>query len=405
MDPFDPPPPTAPLFLPPPPTPPVAPLPQVEPPPRAPSTGIRWIVAVSVVIGMLISGAGFGLVTALITRGRPTATGIVAPTTTPATGTSGSIDVAKVVRKVDPGVVDINTVLGYESARAAGTGMVLTASGEVLTNNHVVAGATKITATSVTTGRTFEAKVVGVDPSDDVALLQLVGASGLETITTDESKTPASGEPVVAIGNAGGRGGAPSVVAGSVIGLGRTITAGDQGGGSAERLTNLIQIDAGIEPGDSGGPLADASGRVIGMNTAASVNNRFESTASEGYAIPIGGALSVVRRIEAGHESATIHIGSHGVLGVEIARAAYGGSSISGARIAAVTAGSPAASGGVYAGDVITSIDGTGVDSSEGLSALLLPHHAGDKVRVGWTGGGDGASHSASMTLMTGPAI
>ncbi|MGZ6840495.1 MAG: S1C family serine protease, partial [Frankiaceae bacterium] len=136
-------------------------------------------------------------------------------------GTSGSTGIpagssdAAIAAAVSPGIVDINTTLGYRGAQAAGTGMVLTSSGEVLTNNHVIEGATSITATDVGSGQTYTASVVGYDPSEDVAVLQLTGASGLQTVTIGDSSAVRVGQRVVGIGNAGGTGGTPSYAGGS----------------------------------------------------------------------------------------------------------------------------------------------------------------------------------------------
>ena len=148
--------------------------------------------------------------------------------------------------------------------------MVLTANGEVLTNNHVVDGATSIKVRDIGNGRTYTATVVGYSSSNDVAVLQLNGASGLSTVTIGNSSSAAVGQQVVALGNADGKDGTPSVATGKLTGLGTSITAQDQGSGTAEHLTGMIQTNADIQPGDSGGPLLNAKGEVIGMDTAAS---------------------------------------------------------------------------------------------------------------------------------------
>ena len=175
-----------------------------------------------------------------------------------------------VANKVEPGVVDINSQLKYENGAAAGTGMVLSANGLVLTNNHVVDGSTSLHATLVSNGKTYQAQVLGVDPVDDVALIKLVGASGLKTVSVGDSAKVTLGTGVVAIGNAGGRGGPPTVTSGTVTALSRTITASDSGSGAnSETLHNMLQTNAPIAAGDSGGPLANAAGQVVGMDTAA----------------------------------------------------------------------------------------------------------------------------------------
>src|SRR5216684_6537950 len=165
---------------------------------------------------------------------------------------STTLTTAQIASKVDPGLVDVVSTLGYQNGKAAGTGMVLTSTGEVLTNNHVIDGATSIKVTDVGNGRTYTVKVVGYDKSRDVAVLQLQGASGLQTVTLSSS-SPQTGQKVVALGNAGGKGGTPSVATGTVNSLGQTITASDQSSGNAEQLTGLIGTNAAIQPGDSGG--------------------------------------------------------------------------------------------------------------------------------------------------------
>ena len=185
-----------------------------------------------------------------------------------ALGATHPLTAAQIASKVNPGLVDVVTTLGYQNGEAAGTGMVLTSSGEVLTNNHVIDGATSIKATDIGNGRTYTAKVVGYDKTHDVAVLQLEGASGLQTVSLS-SASPRTGQKVTALGNAGGKGGTPSKVTGTITGLNQSITASDESAGDAERLTGMIGHDAAIQPGDSGGPLVDTYGQVIGMDTAA----------------------------------------------------------------------------------------------------------------------------------------
>jgi S1-C subfamily serine protease len=327
-------------------------------------------------------------------------------------GSSSSLSTA--AARVQPGVVNIVTQLGYEQAMAAGTGMVIGSSGQVLTNNHVVQGATSISATVVGTGRTYTAKVIGTAPSEDVAVIQLEGASGLKTVDLGDSSTVKVGDPVVAMGNAGGKGGTPSIVQGSVVALNQSITAGDETGNHSEELHNLIQVNAPIVSGDSGGPLANAAGQVIGMDTAASSGNGFQQSESQGFAIPISKAQSVAKQIIAGKASDVIHIGPPGVLGVEVPRAdantdpfgtgqGNSGSTTGGAVVVAVTPGSPAADAGLSQGDTITSLNGTSVTSADSLTSMMSGHKPGEKVTVTWTDP-SGQSHKASITLTAGPA-
>ena len=184
-------------------------------------------------------------------------------------GSSGSTGTATAAQSV--GIVDINTTIEYGQGKAAGTGLVLTSDGEVLTNNHVVQDSTAISVTVVSTGKTYTAKVVGTDPTDDVAVIQLQDASGLTTAKLGNSSSVKVGSSVTAVGNAGGVGGTPSAATGTVTALNQSITASDGDGSNAERLSGMIQVDADIQAGDSGGALYDnSSGSIVGINTAAS---------------------------------------------------------------------------------------------------------------------------------------
>jgi S1-C subfamily serine protease len=299
---------------------------------------------------------------------------------------------------VTPAIVDVNvTVSGGGSA--AGTGMVITSSGEVLTNNHVIADATSITVQIAGTGPTYKVHVVGYDLTDDIALLQIDGASNLTTVTIGTSSNIAVGERVVTLGNALGQSGTPAVTSGSITALDQTITASDQGGANAETLSGLIEINAQIQAGDSGGPLVDSSGKVIGIDTAAQVSNaRFaQQSSTVAYAIPIDAAMTIVKQIESRTSSSTVHIGqTRALLGVSTQ------DTQSGAQVSTVESGSPAATAGIAAGDVIQSLDGTSIDSQATLRNAILRHQAGDMVRVSWIDAA-GQTHTATVTLASGP--
>jgi S1-C subfamily serine protease len=319
----------------------------------------------------------------------------------PATG-GGTLNAAAVAGKVNPAVVDITSTLTGQGV-AAGTGMVLTSSGQVLTNNHVIDGATNIQVQVDGNGPTYSATVVGYDVTDDVALLQLKNASGLKTITTADSSKVKVGQPVVASGNALGRSGPPTVTQGQVTAVNQTITAGDFGS-NGETLSGLIQIDAPIQPGDSGGPLIDASGHVIGMNTAASASRRRFSASNVAFAIPINAALDVVKQIRTGQSTTKVHVGPRGILGVAVEdpQGGFGGSSQSGAVVSGVESGSPAESAGLTSGDVIVAVDGTSISSAADLSTQLGHNRPGDRVTVTWVDSA-GNRHHATITLVAGP--
>jgi S1-C subfamily serine protease len=345
-------------------------------------------------------------------------------------GSSGPSDVSAIASKVDPGLVDINTTLGYAQEQAAGTGIVLTSGGVILTNNHVIDGATSISVTDVGNQKTYTASVVGYDRTKDIAVLQLHNASGLQTATLGTSANVSVGQDVVGVGNAGGTGGTPSAAGGTVTALNQAITASDQGDGTSEQLTGLIETNANIQPGDSGGALVNTSGEVLGVDTAASAGFSFQgndqSQGNQGYAIPIGTALNIARAIEAGASSSTVHIGTTAFLGVEInpgnsagsgngGGGGFGGffggnsgstgntgSSTPGASIAGVVTNGPAQEAGLAQGDVITSLGGKSIGSADALTSAMAAYHPGDKVAIGWTDS-SGNTHTATVQLSSGP--
>jgi S1-C subfamily serine protease len=354
----------------------------------------RWrhrfsLAAVAVVAGL---GTFFGLLTAT------------------SSSHSAILTTAQITAQTDPGLVDVMTNLGLQQARAAGTGVVLTPSGEILTNNHVIKGATSIKVRDVGNGRTYAAKVVGYDQSRDIAVIQAVGASGLQTAALGDSSTVKVGDKVVALGNALGKGGTPSVAVGHVAGLGASIVASDEGAGTSERLTGLIHHNAPIQPGDSGGPLVSNTGKVIGIDTAASASSGFQfqqSARTQAFAIPINQAVTLAHQIEAGQASGTIHIGPTGLLGVGVMSAeqaaANGITAGSGAVIEQALPGTPAERAGITGGDVIIAAGGHMVTSPSGLQSALERFHPGDHVSISWT---DqlGQNHTATLVLANGPA-
>jgi S1-C subfamily serine protease len=293
----------------------------------------------------------------------------------------------------------VTTTLGLQNGSAAGTGMVLTASGEILTNNHVIRGATDMRVIDPSTGRSYAATVIGYSVTSDVAVLQVNGAVNFHPIARGNSSNVKVGQLVTAVGNAGGKGGKPATAKGKITGVGRSIVASD-GEGISEQLVGLIQTNAALQPGDSGGPLVNAAGRVIGMDTAASVDFEFQSR-HQGYAIPINRALTLAKQIVAGHASTTVHIGSTPFLGVSVADPANG-ESPTGALVAGVVSGSPADQAGIVAGDTITAVGGKPVTSYEVLASLLLQYNAGATVAVQWLDG-TGTTQTANVVTATGP--
>jgi S1-C subfamily serine protease len=297
------------------------------------------------------------------------------------------------------GIVVVQTKLGYQGGSAAGTGIVLTSSGEVLTNNHVIQGATSVKVTVPGTSHSYSASVVGYSMTGDIAVLKLSGASGLATVSVGDSAKLHVGQHVTAVGNARGRG-TLTRSSGSITALGRTITAGD--GVNSERLVGLIQTDAALQPGDSGGPLLDASGRVVGIDTAATTGFTFQSTAGGGYAIPIARAVSVAKQIDTGRSTTTVHVGKTAFLGIEVARTSSSGDSLAGVPVGSVLPHSPAARAGLSSGSLVIALDGHNVGSSNALVKLLLLRHPGQKAKLTWVDT-SGTQRTTTITLASGP--
>jgi len=328
---------------------------------------------------------------------------------------TGSLNASSLSAKVDPGLVDVTSDLKYSGATAEGTGMVISSSGLVLTNNHVIDQSTSVSAQIVTSGRTYTAKVIGYNSTDDVALLQLVGASGLKTVSLSNSNQAKVGEAVLALGNAGGRGGLPSTAQGTIQALNQSIKASDQGANTTESLHGMLETNAPIQEGDSGGPLVNASGQVVGMDTAASASEGeggSDSTATQGFAIPINQAISIADEINDGKASTTVHIGLSGFIGVNIGDAAKPtecgtsetGAALftpavkSGALVCEVVPDAPAQAAGLTGGDVITSVNGTSVSNASGLTDQMANARPGSQLSIAYVSQ-SGARHTTTVTL------
>ncbi|MGH3175634.1 MAG: S1C family serine protease, partial [Streptosporangiaceae bacterium] len=419
-----------------------APMPPMPPPPPRRRVGLLSYVAVALVAGAL----GAGSVVALYhPAGNSTAAPSAQPkapvplpsTAVPMPSNGGTGAGGGNLAKAGQGVVIINTTLQYSSERAAGTGMVINAArGLVLTNNHVIENATKISATAAT-GKNFQARVVGYDVTGDVALIQLQNPSGLHQVPLGDSGKVKVGDAVTALGNAEGRSQIVSAP-GRITGVNRTITASDQGGTvTSETLHGMFQTDAGIVSGDSGGPLVNAAGQVIGMDTAGNNVRVPDQQAAAGFAIPVNTARSVARQIAAGHASSTISIGYPPFIGIYVGQGTssdpqqqaqeqqqqndngfggfgggngFGGNGSTGNgqgqscyasgtalpvpdTIAQVSSGtlvigticaSPAANAGVTAGSVITDVSGQAIGAPPTLHSALSKFRPGDTVSLTW---------------------
>jgi putative serine protease PepD len=262
---------------------------------------------------------------------------------------------------------------------AIGTGFIVSANGEIVTNAHVVAGANQINVrlAGETTART--AQVVGADPNADVALLKVAGVNNLKPVTISSGQNVKVGDSVVAIGYAVGLRGDPTVTTGIVSGTNRTL----------DQLTGLIQTDAPINPGNSGGPLLDATGAVIAIDTAKISGNGASPASGQpgfeniGFAIPIQNAMKVVDQLRNGGGSPTTTV--PGYLGVSVADTTDGSV---GALVDAVVAGSPAAAGGLRAGDVIVAIAQTPINGVANVSQVISQSKPGTTVTLTINRGG-----------------
>jgi putative serine protease PepD len=320
---------------------------------------------------------------------------------------SGNVTIPELVKKVIPAVVSID--VKSHGNEDEGTGMIITPSGEVVTNNHVIelftneGGSGTITVTEYGQKKADPATLVGYNTQEDVALLKINDPSpNLPTVTFGNSSKAVVGDAVVAIGNALGlAAGTPTVTQGIVSALGRSVSAGGDGT-ATENLQNLIQTDAAINPGNSGGPLIDTSGQVIGMNTAVAGNSNDGTNAQNiGFAIPAAEVESLLPQLEKGGPATN----GGGYLGVDITtltsalRQQYGFTPTAGVVVLDVLSGSPADKAGLVQGDVIVDIDGSAVTTAEDLQNIIQKDKAGQKIQVTYYVGN--SKRTATVTLGT----
>ncbi len=390
---------------PPPPESPTLTQPQADVPRSSPGgPGRVWIVAGLVAI--LVAGLVGGVIGALLEK--PTSSSSSSVTTPRFSSNTSALpkpaDVQGILARVEPAVVNINTQGGGGrlSGSGAGTGMVISGNGQVLTNAHVVSGARSVSVTFPGQSQTHPATVTSADPSADVALVQIQGVSGLPTVTLGDSGTAQVGDSVLAIGNALDLGNQPTVTEGIVSALNRTLNSG------GESLSGLLQTDAAISPGNSGGPLVNSAGQVIGMNTAVLTGSSQEPAQNIGFAIPINQAKTKISQLKPGqgvtNGGAATPNGAFLGVGVADSSSAAPGSpgGSPGALVEQVVPGSPASQIGLQAGDVIVALDNKPVSSASDLASAIGAHRAGDHVQVSWTRNGN--RQSATATLTNSPA-
>jgi S1-C subfamily serine protease len=399
----------------------------------------RLIPLLVAVLGIALGAGGIAVVRPFAGRGpaRPAGTASAMAARPAGDQSTAPLSNQAIYARVEPSVVDVTAMLRYDDETASGTGFVIdTRVALVLTNNHVIRDATSVTVTVPGTGRSFPARIVGADVPADIAVLEIEPEPGLADAPLGDSATVSVGTAVIAIGNQAGADGSPVLAPGVISGTGRTIDAADGSAGFTETLHGMLATTARIEPGDSGGPLADSAGAVIGMDTAAGTNG-----AAPGYAIPISAALPIARQIAAGRPGPGIVLGIGGFLGVvaaatkaasppvqateensrqttaKVSRApaacvpteasasvpAMVARARSGALVDGVLCGSPAATAGIAAGDVITSADGRPVSSPDSLTAIVSGCQPGSVIPVTWMNT-TGAIRTAMIRLGPEPA-
>ncbi|HEY6493798.1 MAG TPA: trypsin-like peptidase domain-containing protein [Trebonia sp.] len=383
-------------------------------------------------LGIALGAGGIALLRPIISRATPGMTASPAAQTGPR-----SLSQPAIQARIEPSVVDVTATLTYDDETASGTGFVVDAgSGLIITNNHVIRDATLVTVTVPSTGRSYQADIVGVDVSADIAVLQIKTAAGLTAAPLGDSAALAAGARVVSFGNRAGAGGLPAIATGVITGTGRTIQADDGAAGFSETLHDMLATSAQIEPGDSGGPLAGAAGTVVGVDTAAGT-----SGTDTGYAIPINAAMTAERRITSGGRGQGISLGVDGFLGVimgpsgsrspvkqlEQEQGIGTGSAASlgatgcapteaevttppiiapaptGALVVGVLCGTGAASAGISPGDVITAANGRAVESPGALTAIVSAYRPGTVVPVTWLNVA-GLARTARVRLGPAPA-
>jgi S1-C subfamily serine protease len=372
-----------------------------------PRRGGRTAAAL-VVAAVVISAAASGTVVHVVDdhsgRGSATAAASTAAVSSLPQAAQVTSDVKTALARIEPSVVLINDTItstgaggqggfggggfgGFQES-GAGTGIVITADGEIVTNAHVVNGATAITVTLPNNGGTHPASIVGIDTTQDLAVIKISGVTNLKPATFANSDTAEVGDSVLAVGNALGYGGAPTVTEGILSAKGRTLT------GTDDNLSGLLQTDAAINPGNSGGPLVDTTGQVIGINVAVASGTTTEPAQNIGFTIPSNTVVNDLPSLKAGKGASsqggqTTQAGTF--LGVSVADATGG------ALVQAVEPGSPAATAGIQAGDLITSVNGKAIADGTALQQAIRSEKAGTTVTIGLTRNGSATTLKATL--------
>ncbi|GIF49087.1 putative serine protease PepD [Asanoa ferruginea] len=361
---------------------------QQSPGPHRPNRVGRWIAAAAVALVLLLGAGLVGGVIGAAINGNDKDNAASRAAAAPVINRSS---LAEIAQKVEPSVVSITTSTGE------GSGVVLTADGYVLTNNHVVASASGDTVTVVfDNGKRTTASIVGTDPKTDLAVVKASGVSGLSPVKFGDSAAMQVGDTVLALGSPLGLQG--SVTAGIISAKDRTIRtqsedqqqspfpSGDQQQ-TATSLSGLLQTDAPINPGNSGGALVNTNGEVIGINTAIATSGQGNGSIGVGFAIPSAKAEQVSQALRNGDKI------SHPALGVSVTENENGG----GALVSGVTANSPAAKAGLQQGDIVSNFGGQTINTSDDLVSAVQSHKVGDQVQLTYSR--NGSEKTATVTL------
>jgi S1-C subfamily serine protease len=335
-----------------------------------------WVVAlVSALVGALVA-AGVSAAVLAPERGDDSRAPAAGP---PITAADGSMDIQSILGRVQESVVTIEVSgrVGGGVFDGAGSGVVLSADGLVMTNAHVISDTDEITVRTFD-GADYDASLVGSEPASDLAVIRVEGVDDLVPAELGSSGSLLVGSPVIAIGNALNLGGQPSVTTGIVSAVNRTIDSPDGG-----RLTDLIQTDTAINPGNSGGPLVDGSGAVVGINTAI-----IQDSQNIGFAISIDSARPIIEQLQQGNGEITPDTPRLGVTTLPLdtvpdaVREQFEIEAEDGAFVDDVLPGSGADRAGIRAGDVIVAIDDQEITSNDQLGEIIGGHRPGDSIQI-----------------------
>jgi S1-C subfamily serine protease len=340
---------------------------------------------------LILGGGGTPAAVTYIATAPPPGADAVPAADAPAPPAGAALDQAAVAARVVPATVNLDIQLHYDQGESGGSGIVLTSTGLVLTDEHVTFQADSITAQIGGQGRRYDAAIVGADPADDVALIQLIGASGLTTATFGDPATARVGDVVVGIGYPGQ---SPVQARGRITDLSTSVSTAAYGELPAADYANMLGTSLDTKPGTSGGPVVDSTGRVLGVIES--------GEGPQTAAVRTDVALGIAKRIAAGQADARVVIGLPAILGAAAEDATNDSGGPAGARVTRVHPNTPAQAAGLHAGDTVTKLGATAITSALDLELALVPHRPGDSVTISWSDT-FGIRHHATIALARGP--